>query len=66
MVQGSFNGILKKWKGGFKDISKMFQGCFKEFSRKFLLHKSLVTVTRKIEECFEGALGVFHRSLKGI
>ena len=51
--------------GNFKGISSKFQGCFKEFSRK-LLHESFESITRKIEECFEGVLSVYHRSLKGI
>ena len=37
-----------------------------EFSRKLSLHESLESVTRKIEEWFEGVLRVFYRSLKGI
>ena len=52
--------------GWFKDVLRMFQGCFKEFSRKLLFHKSLGSVTKKIDECFEGVSRVFHRSLKGI
>ena len=46
----------------------MFQGRFKEFSRKLLFYESLESVTRKIEEGFEGVSSVsrvFHRSLKG-
>ena len=31
-----------------------------------LLHESFESITRKIEECFEGVLRVFHRSLKSI
>ena len=38
----------------------MCPGCFKEFSRK------LESITRKIEECFEGVSIEYHRSLKGI
>ena len=38
----------------------------KEFSRKLLFHESLGSVTRKIEECFEGVSRVFHIRLKGI
>ena len=44
----------------------MFQGCFKKCSRMLLLHESFESITRKIEECFEGVLRVFHRSLKSI
>ena len=47
-------------KSCFKDVR------FKEFSRKLSFHESLKSVTRKIEECFEGVSIVFHRSLKGI
>ena len=38
----------------------------KEFSKKLLFHESLGSVTRKIEECFEGVSRVFHIRLKGI
>ena len=44
----------------FMDASMVSSGIFKEL----LLHESLKSVTRKIEECFEGVLRVFHRSLK--
>ena len=49
----------------------MFQGSFNGVSRKFQgslgkFHGCLMTVSRKIEECFEGILRVFQGSFKGI
>ena len=34
--------------------------------KEIVVHESLESVTRKIKEYFEGVLGVFYRSLKGI
>ena len=42
-----------------KEVGRMVKSCFKdvhfkEFKRKLLFHECLKSVTRKIEECFEG------------
>ena len=64
MFQGNPTSVSREFQWNFKKLNGWFQGYFKEFSRKLLFHESLEGVTIKIEDCFEGVLRVFHRSLR--
>ena len=69
---GSFKDVSRKFQEPFKEDWRVFWGCFedvqryfKDVSRVFQGSFKEIFVAWKFEECFEGVLGVFHRSVKG-